>query len=293
MEKSYIKDTKAKKYYFILECDMCAKEFTRTKARRICSRKRTGKDLCNSCSKSGKLNSFYGKTHTSDNKEKTSIRMKLNIGERNTFFGKHHSEETKKILSEKTKQNIENGTVDWRQPEFLAEQKKPGNPKYLRNWRSSLTAEKRKEIYGFPGETNPMFGKPSPKGSGNGWSGWYKGIFFRSLLELGFMLENPNAVTAETKEFSVSYLDEDGKKRNYFPDFFVNGKIIEVKPKRLLETRRNKLKFAAARKAFENFVVLTDDDVSKPQVNQLRELINAGDVTLMEKYKKKMEIYKE
>lgn len=26
----------------------------------------------------------------------------------------------------------------------------------------------------FSGEGNPMFGKPSPEGSGNGWSGWYK-----------------------------------------------------------------------------------------------------------------------
>ncbi|MBR4316812.1 MAG: hypothetical protein IKP65_07630 [Alphaproteobacteria bacterium] len=31
------------------------------------------------------------------------------------------------------------------------------------------------------GKNNPMYGKPAPKGSGNGVSGWYKGWFFRSL----------------------------------------------------------------------------------------------------------------
>lgn len=38
------------------------------------------------------------------------------------------------------------------------------------------------------GEKNPMFGKTSPTGSGNGWSGWYKDWYFRSINELSFMI---------------------------------------------------------------------------------------------------------
>jgi hypothetical protein len=34
-----------------------------------------------------------------------------------------------------------------------------------------------------------MYGKPSPQGSGNGWSGWYKGKYFRSIMELSFIVE--------------------------------------------------------------------------------------------------------
>ena len=42
-----------------------------------------------------------------------------------------------------------------------------------------------------------MYGRFSPRGSGNGWSGWYKEWYFRSLLELSYMIN-------ETK-FNMGY----------------------------------------------------------------------------------------
>jgi group I intron endonuclease len=49
----------------------------------------------------GKLNSFYGKHHTNETKQKFSKDRKgKNLGESNPFYGKSHSEETKKKLSE-------------------------------------------------------------------------------------------------------------------------------------------------------------------------------------------------
>jgi hypothetical protein len=48
---------------------------------------------------------------------------------------------------------------------------------------------KKKMSDSISGEKNFWFGKPSPVGSGNGWSGWYKGWYFRSLLELSFMIK--------------------------------------------------------------------------------------------------------
>ena len=38
------------------------------------------------------------------------------------------------------------------------------------------------------GEQNPMFGKQTPTGAGNGWSGWYKDWYFRSLGELSYVV---------------------------------------------------------------------------------------------------------
>ena len=38
------------------------------------------------------------------------------------------------------------------------------------------------------GKNNHMYGKPSPNGSGNGWSGHYGSFYFRSLLELSFLI---------------------------------------------------------------------------------------------------------
>jgi hypothetical protein len=89
------------------------------------------------------------------------------------------------------------------------------------------------------GEKNSMYGKPSPKGSGNGWSGWYKGWFFRSLHELSYMINvierfNLPWETGEQKQYSIPYINWDGGKRNYFCDFIVGKKYcVECKPKKL------------------------------------------------------------
>jgi len=50
-----------------------------------------------------------------------------------------------------------------------------------------------------------MYGKPAPIGSGNGWSGWYKGWYFRSLLELSFMI---NVI----ERFKMSWQNAETKK---------------------------------------------------------------------------------
>lgn len=88
------------------------------------------------------------------------------------------------------------------------------------------------------GKNNPMFGKPSPQGSGNGWKGWYKNIFFRSLRELSCMIYfEKNKIKWESAEkIKIEYADYLGQTRNYHPDFLLKNKIIECKPKRLWKT---------------------------------------------------------
>ena len=100
------------------------------------------------------------------------------------------------------------------------------------------------------GKNNPMYGKPSPQGSGNGWKGWYKGFFFRSLREACFMIR----MDEEGKEWksgesiSIPY-EFEGKSRTYHPDFIIGNKIIEIKPKRLI----NSSLILAKTKAAKNF----------------------------------------
>ena len=85
----------------------------------------------------------------------------------------------------------------------------------------------------------PMLGKPAPLGSGNGWSGWYEGWYFRSLRELSFMVNYIERfkfkwASLENKSKAISYINYKGDKRNYFADFLINDKyIIEIKPKKL------------------------------------------------------------
>ena len=98
---------------------------------------------------------------------------------------------------------------------------------------------KKKQSINTSGENNPMYGKPSPRGSGNGWSGWYNGWFFRSLRELSYMIKEIELKdkiweNGEQKKYRVSYVDWNGVKRNYFSDFIVSGKyMIECKPLKL------------------------------------------------------------
>ena len=75
------------------------------------------------------------------------------------------------------------------------------------------------------GSNNPMFGKPSPQGSGNGWSGWYKGFFFRSLLELSFLVKSNISEIENAEYIKIKYIDENGKERNYLPDYLKNKKV--------------------------------------------------------------------
>lgn len=88
------------------------------------------------------------------------------------------------------------------------------------------------------GSGNPMYGKPSPNGSGNGWSGWYKEFFFKSLKELSCIItyENLgyNLINAE-REHQIKYIDWNGTERNYHPDYFepITKTLIECKPKHL------------------------------------------------------------
>lgn len=67
------------------------------------------------------------------------------------------------------------------------------------------------------------------QGSGRGKKGWYKGIFCDSSWELAYViwcLEHNKQIERNTQKFEYFY---DNKRRNYIPDFIVDGKIIEVK----------------------------------------------------------------
>lgn len=117
--------------------------------------------------------------------------------------------------------------------------------------------EKGEEVYaGFvakhsansTGSANPMYGKPSPAGSGNGWKGWYRDFYFRSFRELTFMLlcERDDILWVTGETFSIPYLSANGE-RTYHPDFIVGTRMIELKPERLIKSPAVQAKADAAR----------------------------------------------
>lgn len=162
------------------------------------------------------------------------------LGKSNHFFGKRHTEDAKLSISKANKgKNLSAAT------QFKKGNISGGN--FKKFWKDKYPTEiyleklknfKEKQSHLNSGSLNNMYGKPSPKGSGNGWSGWYKGWFFRSLNELSYVIQilerfNLRWETGEQIKYRISYKDN-GIKRNYFPDFIVENKyMVECKPKRL------------------------------------------------------------
>ena len=131
------------------------------------------------------------------------------------------------------------------------------------------------------GCNNPMYGKPSPKKSGNGISGWWKNkLYFRSLLELSFILkceqEGKILCCAEKKQYRAEY-EFRGVKRTYVPDFVdEDGNLFECKPAKLLNTEIVKAKIHAA----PHVKIITDEELVRPTLDELKFLINNGHVII-------------
>lgn len=76
--------------------------------------KETRKVLSEKASKKrGKSNPFFGKHHSDGVRKHLSLIAKEKTGERNPFFGKHHSPETIKKLSEKARLRIGKKSPNW------------------------------------------------------------------------------------------------------------------------------------------------------------------------------------
>jgi len=155
----------------------------------------------------------------------------------------------------------------------------------------------QKQSKSSSGKNNAMYGKPSPLGSGNGWSGWYKSYYFRSILELSYLKylidNNISFESSEKTKFKIEYYDSYKKKiRNYFPDFYISDtkEVIEIKPKKLVMTQQNKDKFKYAKIKYGNkFKVLTENDISKIDVSVMKKVHDSKDLIFLNKYEEKFQ----
>ncbi len=271
----------------IFNCEECGREVNLDIYNKSKNFDKYKRDLCKSCRtklqyKMGlrqkniercKLNAANqkGKSYSEMYSEEKSNEIKSKLskafsGENNPMFGDH--EHTKGLKDYNTSRQ----GVSWE--DFYGKE----------------AADKRKQAMSERqlGEKNHMFGKPSPQGSGNGWSGWYKGRYFRSLLELSFLVLN---FYESAEDIKIPYIDYDGSERTYHSDF-INGNVMyEIKPKRLLNAETNKRKFAAAELyCKENkliYKIVTEDDIhvlSTDEVSQLRE---NNEVVFIDRYEKK------
>jgi len=214
------------------------------------------------------------------------------LGEKNHFYNKKHSENSKNkirnkcvILFSGNKNPMYGKTV------YSIWVKKYG----IDVANEKLLSYKNKLSKRFSGTNNPMYGKLSPQGSGNGWSGWYNGWFFRSLMELTYMIkfiEKNNWIweSGETERYNIKYLDYRGNERTYHPDFIINNKImVEIKPIKLWNSDGVQRKKNAA----ELYCVkhgMIYELINIDEIIDINELINKKLLTFTKKYSEKFKL---
>lgn len=259
------------------------------------------------------------KTQSNCNKSSGSLcrscTQKKCIGTKNPFYGKKHSADTKnKIRSIRQK----NGNEPWQTKEYRDKMSKLtsgsynprfGKPNNYELWIQKygkkeadrkLALYKMKKSISSGGKNNPMYGKPAPQGSGNGWKGWYKGWFFRSLKELSYMVnviekENFKWKSAESKELTIKYVNWDGSERTYRADFLLEDKyLIEIKPSRLKNSVIVNLKKKAA-EAFclDKGLIYKIEDCDPLSTETIKNLKETGLLKFTNKYESKFRIFLE
>jgi|694.fasta_scaffold106804_2 hypothetical protein len=139
------------------------------------------------------------------------------------------------------------------------------------------------------GSRNPMFGKPSPTGSGNGWSGWYNGFYFRSLMELSFLvyyIPKINLICVSGETIRIPYIDINGNNRTYLPDFMVGNYLIEIKPKKLHTSKAVSIKTDAAKTYCKQngLIFKMIEPVKQIGYSELRQLVELGKIKLIDRY---------
>jgi len=173
-------------------------------------------------------------------------------GEKNGMFGRQHTDETKKkIRVTQTGRTIEEiHGVD-----------------RARELRQLYSLQRR-------GKKNPAYGKVYPGVGRSKYQGWYKGIHFRSLWELSFlveMFEKHETITSEP--FSIKYT-LNGRDRTYKPDFLIEDRLYEIKPKALLGHESVVPKLTAGQKFCEEnclrYVIVTEENLKILTLDQAK-----------------------
>lgn len=260
-------------------CPICKKEINHKNPISFKKSQQLNKP-CMSCSSSERAN----------RPEEIKKNRERNLG-RQTWLNKKHTE--------KSKNKIRNSLIG----RFSGEKNSMYGKTYYDIWLKKYGKEiadtklkelKEKKSLKMMGNLNPMYNKPSPIGSGNGWSGWYKNWYFRSILELSFMVKvierfNLNWESGELKKYKIEYFGDGNKIKNYFSDFIINKKyVVECKPKKLWKSRNvmNK-KNGAIIFCEKNDYIYKIMDIGKLSDLEIFNLHKNKEIKFIEKYEKK------
>ena len=244
--------------------------------------------LCKSCRGTSNFNTMHDKMKSGE----------LKYG----FSNRSHTSNTKNIISDNVKVAYAEGRLN------VTGENNPMYGTHIPNKYKGITYDERfgkeksklirekiskKNI----GENNPMYGKPSPTGSGNGWSGWYKGWYFRSIYELSYMINIIERFKlewkpAESKKYMVPYKYFDGRNRTYMADFIISNKyMVECKPRKRWNSKVVQLKKnAAVIFCNDNNLIYKMVECNRLSRNEIIDVYNSGDLIFTDRYDKKFKM---
>jgi len=128
----------------------------------------------------------------------------------------------------------------------------------------------------------------------NHFCGWYRNLYFRSSLELSFLIRNydKKMESCEIEKFRISYTVGD-KQKGYFPDFTDNNFIYEIKPSSLLKYKDNQIKIKRGKEIYgEKFKVITEQECPYITKSMILELIDSGEIKVNPSSLKRLKNYK-
>jgi hypothetical protein len=126
------------------------------------------------------------------------------------------------------------------------------------------------------------------------FSGWYNGLYFRSSLELSFLVKNNEIVfsSCEKNEYKIIYINND-KQKVYYPDYTDGYFIYEIKPSKLLKYKENIFKIEKGFELYgEKYKVITEIETPYISKSQILELIETGAIIVKTNSLKVLEKYK-
>lgn len=195
----------------------------------------------------------------------------------------------KKILSKKNKGKVLVRTDEW-QNKIIESKRKNGTLKHSDKTKKKIS-NKLNKFYSSSLDRERYI---SQSNNVNHLSGWYNGLYFRSSLELSFLIQNKDTFfsSCENDKYKIIYNDN-GKQRVYYPDFTDGEIVYEIKPTGLLGTRINKLKIQEGIKVHgDNYKVITE--IESPYITKglIRDLIDSGKIKLTDRAEKVLEKYR-
>lgn len=280
------------KELFIRKCPKCGSEILYKRKYDMLSADKKG-SVCKLCraklivlnrrSYLGSSNPYYGKKHTQ------KIKQKMVQGQ--SKFKMSVSPEA--FRQSKSRDVLGNKNPMYGKTVYQVWVEKYGEKETKRKWEQLQSLKSIK----MSGSGNPMYGKPSPKKSGNGWSGWYKGWYFRSLIEISYLLKEIESKgfeweSGEKHKYTILY-NFDGKKRTYRPDFVVGRDVIECKPKALHSSRLVVAKTKAAKRFCSKrglcYILV---DYPKLTISEIEYLLSGGELKFTQRTSRRFDEFK-